>query len=269
MAAAATNARVRDSLSIMNGTDGIVYCCCGSMLLATTGQKPVRRDHEENGKSKQETSSDRTPYAPAGWCRWDGGANRKWAQRRDIFAADPSENAAADSIVAFLRGRGIWSGRSEGRTYYQINEPMLMSRFERFVTAPTREYLRIEVQEQTRPTGGDGSEFLSRPDLIERLVRTDRWLAENPNAVGRQTIEQRYRRYLSAYLSGWDNTSVFNDRTRVLDARARVSYQQYVARYPSTTSGRLVAEYLALLRANGYRRTAAVTEFLSKRVFLH
>jgi len=96
---------------------------------------------------------------------------------------DPRENAAADTIITFLRGRGIWSGRSEGRTYYAISEPMLLSRFGRFATEPTREYLRIEVQEQTRRTLDDGSVVIPRAELPERLARVDGWLAQYPESL--------------------------------------------------------------------------------------
>jgi hypothetical protein len=81
-------------------------------------------------------------------------------------------------------------------------------------------------------------------------------------------LQFRDRQYLSAFLSGGDGAGVFDYRTRVLDPRARVSYQQYVARSGTTTSGKLVAESLTVLKANGYRRTAAVNVFLRSRVFL-
>jgi hypothetical protein len=78
-------------------------------------------------------------------------------------------------------------------------------------------------------------------------------------------IEYRRGWYLRAYLTGWDNTNVFDWRTRVLKPDVRRSFERFVRVHASTRSAAVVREYLDLLARTGYRRTAAVDDFLRNR----
>jgi len=181
--------------------------------------------------------------------------NTAYPHRRTLFRALPTarELAIADSLARRLNERGIWVYLAEGDAYVAVSEPTLFRRLGRFLTEPMREYQRILMDEQAWPTADDASLMISWDKLGERLASTDRFLAAHPGAVARDGVKGLYDRYLSLYLLGTDNTKAFDRRTRVLEFDVHRSYERYVVDHGSTTSGKVVRDYLDLLRRNQFR----------------
>jgi hypothetical protein len=198
---------------------------------------------------------------------WPEGA-RGWQranyQRRLGLPLDPIDNATADSVIGFLKARGIWAARGEGRTYFSVSEPALLTSLGRFLTPPMQEYLGLLALEQANPTGADASLLISWDELAERVARTDRFPALYPDAVARDLVRVQHLGYLRWYLRGADNTEVFRRGTRELEAHVRENYERYAATHGSMPSGQLVRAYLEVLRANNYRDGLPVVEFLRK-----
>ena len=174
-------------------------------------------------------------------------------------APDPT---VADSIRRFLLNHGIWSYMAEGDGYFDLSLTQLTNTASRFVTDAAREALRIETLEQISPTGGDAAVGIPWDSLGDRLAATDRFLVAFPNARSRATIQNRRVWYLRAFLTGWDNTAVFDRATRALNLEVRRSFERFLAVHDSTASARVVRAYLELLAKTRYRRTPQVDEFL-------
>ena len=190
------------------------------------------------------------------------GDRRRRGQALHGLAVDPIDTVTADSIVRFLDSRGIRSVVGEGQLYYKMDERTLLQRFGPFVTPPMHAYLRMEAAEQTAPIGADGSIGISWDSLAQRLSAADRLLAEHPDVAAAGQVEERVRWYLRAFLSGWDNTSVFESRSRLLKPDARKRFEEYVRAKGSTATGRAVGEYLEVLESTGYRWADPVRHFL-------
>jgi hypothetical protein len=171
----------------------------------------------------------------------------------------------ADSVHRLLNAHGIWSYPAEGDTYFDLSLTRLSAVVGPFVTESTREYLRIETLEQLSPTGGDAAVGIPWDSLGNRLASTDRFLATFPDAPTRISIQDRRVWYLRAFLTGWDNTSVFAHDSHQLRPEVRASYQRYLTANGSTASADIVRAFLQLLAENQYKRTPAVTDFLRNR----
>jgi hypothetical protein len=128
-----------------------------------------------------------------------------------------------------------------------------------------REFLRLEVLEQSKPVGNDASIVVTWDQISERLAATDRLLTANPDIVTHRELADNYRRYLGLYLAGNDNMTTFQRRTRVLDPDVRHSYDRYLAEHASTRSAQVVREFLALLVTTGYRPLPSVVSFIKER----
>jgi hypothetical protein len=183
------------------------------------------------------------------------------AQQRPLDA-DPVQIALADSVVTFLAAHGIWSYRAEGDTYFVASEAAVLEWFGRFVTGPVREFLSLSAREQRAPTAEDGGIRITPDELAARLAAADRFLAEHPGAAAHDLVERWYRRYLAVYVAGLPNTPAFDWRSGVLAPELRRSYEQYVSEHGGTASGNVVAEYLTLLEASGYRRQPPVDAYI-------
>lgn len=172
--------------------------------------------------------------------------------------------AKADSIVLFLDARGVWTGRGEGSAYFSLSDGALVRRFGRFISPVAREHLEITSTEQRQPSFDDASLMITWDQLGDRLARTDRFLSENWTAAGSREIASYFDFYLSRYLRGSENTKAFDYRSRRMPPEVRRSYQRYVTEYGSSASGSIIRRYLAVLRANGWRDTAAVRRFAAQ-----
>jgi hypothetical protein len=190
---------------------------------------------------------------------------RREQLRRGVAVDSLAAAVAAAEIRLFLLQHGVWSAQGEGRTYLQPHWNRVLLAASPSITPSAREYLRMSVREQTTPTGGDGGVGIPWDSLALRLSDADRILAAYPDAVVGVLVSERRIWYLRAYLTGWDNTPVFGLGNRTLRPEVLQSYERYVATHGATVSGRVVAEYLDVVRASGYQRTAAVLEFLRER----
>lgn len=198
---------------------------------------------------------------------WPNGARGQQYQRAQESAGEfrPPDPLVADSIRRFLLDQGIWPEEEEGHGYFTLSLARLASVASPFITGAAREALRIQVVEQVARTGSDASVGIPWDSLGERLAATDRFLVDFPDSRAGATVEKYRLRYLRAYLTGWENTSVFDRRTRVLRPEVRRSFERFVDAHGTTVSGQVVRTYLDLLAKAEYRRTAEIVEFLRLR----
>jgi hypothetical protein len=195
---------------------------------------------------------------------------RRREQKRQGLPVDPIDTVTADSIIRFLESRGVSTQMGEGQAYFEVSERHLLHGLGSFVTEPMRAYLRMEVMEQTIPTGGDGGVGISWDSLADRLEAADRLLASHRDIVVASQVQERIRWYLGAFLSGWDNTSVFVGRSRQLKPDVRTVYEWYAETHRAMATGKVVREYLELLESTGFRDGDSVRAFrrgIEKRPF--
>jgi hypothetical protein len=182
-----------------------------------------------------------------------------------LFRARIADADVRDSASAFLLSHGIWSYEAEGDRYFVLSLARLAAVASPFITDAAREALRIELREQVSPTGGDAAVGIPWDSLGDRLAATDLFLATFPHAAARAAISERRVWYLRAFLTGWENTSVFEYRTKVLRPEIRRSFERFAKAHQTTASGQIVRAYLDFLATTGYRRTPQVNEFLRTR----
>jgi hypothetical protein len=157
---------------------------------------------------------------------------------------------------------GIWSYMAEGDGYFDLSLARLLSIASPFVTESAREALRLHALEQESPFADDAAVGIPWDSLGDRIAATDRFLVAFPNARARANIEGLRGSYLLGFLTGFDNTNVFDRTTRTLDPAIRRSYEHFLAVHDSTATARVVRSYLDVLAKTRYSLTPAVEEFL-------
>jgi len=158
---------------------------------------------------------------------------------------------------------GVWLEIGEGEADPVMSDSASRGTVGRFLTRPMRALLDIRVKEQLEPIGGDGEISVPLDEIGRRIAATDLVRAMATQFAGSEELERRRRVYLNAFLDGWPNSPAFGD-DGVLGADVRSSLERFHATYSRTDSGRIVGEYLALLRAANWRRTAAVDALIQR-----
>ena len=182
------------------------------------------------------------------------------------YGVPPRHPVVADSLMRLFRQFGIRSYPAEGVAYFVPADDVLLARMGAFITEPMREYLRIEILEYRRPLGYDGSRAVPLDEISDRLAATDRLLMNHPDTPVRAALTDHYRRYLGYYMTGGHNTPFFEARRSwVIDSAVRRAYARHLSRHGSTTSAQVIAEYLTLLEASGFRPSAPVVAFIEEK----
>jgi hypothetical protein len=173
----------------------------------------------------------------------------------------PPDFAVADSLTRFLDARGIWAFRDEGATYYSLSEETMLRIFGPYVREGMRAYMRLEALEQTRPAVVDAAFRISLDDVADRLAVADSVTDRFRGTIAWQQIDWRRAAYLSLLVNGTDNSPAFHANSHELRAEFRAALERVANRKGVEISGKVVREYLTLLRASGFKETPAVTEF--------
>ena len=183
---------------------------------------------------------------------WSNEAKRQRAEQR------------ADTLVAHLASRGIWARTSEGMVSYAPADSTLLSWLGRFLPASTKEFLLAAARDQSTPIAEDAALTISYDELEARLLRAEQFLETYPASAARLEVLRNYQQLLAAYFAGIDNSPIFNMTTRRLLPEMQRRFERFAQQHAATRSGQAMAEYLKLLRANRFARTAAVEEFHRK-----
>ena len=197
---------------------------------------------------------------PQGW--------RGYQLRRSLVAAgmplpdSAAAEARADSLVATLRRHGVWTWRAEGDAYLALSESWLLDGIAPLLTTGTRTFLSLMAVEQETPAAEDASIQVGWDGLAERLAAMDGLIAAHPGAPFLPEAVRARGWYRGLYLRGTDNTPAFGRRTGTLDPVVRASFEDFIVRHGHLPVAAEVREYVSLLRAEGWRRTAAVTAYL-------
>jgi predicted neuraminidase len=176
----------------------------------------------------------------------------------------PPDFAVADSLTRFLDARGVWAFRDEGATYYATSERAMLRAFGPYVREGLRSYLRLEAQEQARPAAADAALAISLDELADRLVAADSVADRFRGTIAWQQIDWRRAAYLSLMINGTDNSPAFTRNSKELRPEFRAALERLANRRGVAISGRVVRDYLALLRTAEFKDTPEVAEFRQK-----
>ena len=137
----------------------------------------------------------------------------------------------------------------------------MLRMFGPYVREGLRTYMRLETLEQTRPSAVDAALAISLDEVADRLAVADSVADRFRGTIAWQQIDWRRAAYLSLMINGTDNSPAFHTNSQELRAEFRAALERLDNRRGVAISGKVVRDYLTLLRANGFRDVSAVTEF--------
>jgi hypothetical protein len=172
------------------------------------------------------------------------------------------DSASADSLRRFLAVRGLRAEFSEGSAYAAENTAAMGPLFERYLSPAMRSFLSIRRAEEDEGYSEDAGLRISWDQLAERIAGWERFVDANPGFLLAGEGRYRYDSYLAVYLTGMDNSRVFEYPRETLDPRVRASYERFLTRHAESGTARIVRGYLDVLGRNGWRAEPDVVAFL-------
>src|SRR6266571_893116 len=167
---------------------------------------------------------------------WDDAPFQNWLM---------SSAAGSDSAEHFFGTRGFRLTWSEGSAYPTANTSVLVRTCKPFLSTALGEFLTLREHDEAQGFSDDAALQVPWDSVGERVVAWERLLNAHPVFVSRAEAEEWYNLYLSTYLTGMDNSPVFED---TLVPAVHASYERFLRRHADTRAAHLVRAYLDILR---------------------
>jgi hypothetical protein len=178
-----------------------------------------------------------------------------------ISATPIRDDKAEESLRKTLGLHGIDLYFSEGDFYADVSNDYLLRSFGSALTPAMKEYLGLRKAEQMEGFSEDAGLTISWDKVSDRVVAWEKFLAAYPDFVWYGTASDWYSTYLRTYMTGMDNSRVFDDEN-VLFTEVNNSYQRFIQLYNGTKSAALLKDYYEVLKANGFHDGRPIKDFL-------
>ena len=178
------------------------------------------------------------------------------------------EQPEAKKLTTEMAAHGIGLTYRDGDFYLEPDPAFIYSHLNGVLTSSSRNYLQIKT-ELAKTIQSDKNQPLSVPDSLARQVAVwEDFLVRNPGYVMKDEIQAQYIDVLAAYLSGTEQTPLFDPDTKLLNPDFKNSYLHYVEIFPSRESALTVKKFYELLAAKGFKYDETVDSFLTEVNFI-
>ena len=178
------------------------------------------------------------------------------------------EQPEAKKLTEEMAAHGISLTYRDGDFYLEPNSSFIYDRLGSALTSSSRNYLQIKTN-LAKGMFDDKNQPLSVPDSLARQVAVwEDFLVRNPGYVMKDEIQAQYIDVLAAYLSGTEQTPLFDPDTKLLNPDFKSSYLHYVESHPTRESAQTVKKFYELLAAKGFKYDETVDSFLTEVNFI-
>jgi hypothetical protein len=162
-------------------------------------------------------------------------------------AQDYRPDEATQARVRLLAQAGIEPySVGEGYTELQLKPNFYQNLFgQQYLPADYQTYVNINAHEDSSLFQADAGIIVPWSEAARRVQDWDNFCTKYPGSKLIEQAQKNYTYYMDCFLLGEDNTRTVEDGQLVQEVKE--AFEQYVAEYPNTRGGKLVAEFLQLL----------------------
>jgi hypothetical protein len=170
-------------------------------------------------------------------------------------------------LKSMLSSYGLLLDSSSNTYFLEPRNEYLVQKFGRELSPAYREYLTIGGNEQHERFSSRGTILIPTDSLTSRIMEWENFIVSNPRFLLIKLAQDKYARYLGAFLAGMENSRIFDPQTNLLNEGSRTSFESFILKHPESRSAKLVQEYLNLLSLTNFGYTEKVDSFLLEKVF--
>ncbi|MGD9156673.1 MAG: hypothetical protein PVG90_14420 [Bacillota bacterium] len=145
--------------------------------------------------------------------------------------------------------------------YLKIKYAAINKEITRYAPQPVADYFRIVNRSQN--ISAARALKITPNELAKRIGEAENFLKNNGGFAKKDAIVAIYRKNLGVYLLGTAKTPAFT--ANKIKKNFLKSYQKTAAKYKKLPFGRIVTEYLILLKQNKYQKTKPVEDFIKAK----
>jgi hypothetical protein len=175
--------------------------------------------------------------------------------------AEPEKRA----IDLSLSKAGWLLRESEGMYYIGEAGGWYEEKFDAILTARYRDYLIIKTKEIQEGFAEDAGLLISWEQLRERISVWEQYLKNHPNFIESPEIENYLNLYIRTFLTGMDNSRIYDFNNRQLRTDVKTAYEKYISDNKGSQYYNLVKDYYEMLKNNGFTVPESINEFVKNK----
>jgi hypothetical protein len=192
--------------------------------------------------------------------------NEVLSQSELIAQALAEERPQVEELEFFrkkISDNGMVFLQSEGTFYIDEHHNYLFNAFSQYVSVPVNKLLELRRDEMRKGFSEDAALLISFEEVGERVRNWEQLLEQNPTLKLQEEAKNYYNLYLSTFLTGLDNSPVFDRGTNKLLPEAKQAFEDYIKKYGESPGGKIVGGYYTILQQNNFLRSADLDNFLN------
>ena len=185
----------------------------------------------------------------------------------DLFRTK-EDQPEAQKLVQMLEYHGINLFFRDGDLYLEPDQNFIYSRLHGVLSRSGDTYLKTKIT-LSRGFSEANMQPVSPPDSLARqIIAWEDFIRQHPGFLLTDEIQIQYIDAFTTYLSGNDQSLLFDQSTKMLNPLYQASYIHFIECYPGRESTKIVAKFYELLTAKGYKYDEELDNFLSEVNFI-
>ncbi|WZL72562.1 hypothetical protein QBE52_16070 [Clostridiaceae bacterium 35-E11] len=143
--------------------------------------------------------------------------------------------------------------------YYPMMDYSIYKKYAGYLSEAMKDYIDLMAMESDKLMARDAGLSISWDELAERALKVEAFLVTYPNTPMEKTVVQRYKSYLGTYMTGLDNTPIFDWNAYIQSNIYKVSeeildkYHKTIDANKNTITAKTMEKYIELLEKNDFQ----------------
>lgn len=134
--------------------------------------------------------------------------------------------------------------------------------FSKYVNEELKTYIEIMALRYNNPAAVDASLILPPDEIAQRILQMESYIRSYDNEQRKEVITSMYEGYLMVYMSGSENTPIFDADTGAIFGDKFKIFEDAAAKDKDTIFGRILGRYVELLKHENFVNTEKVQDFI-------
>jgi hypothetical protein len=147
-------------------------------------------------------------------------------------------------------------------TFMVIVDYDALKTFNEYIEDELKTYIDIMSLMYSDPVAIDASIMVNPEELEKRIIQMEDYIKNYDDPRRTEIMTSLYLGYMMVYMSGTDNTPIFNYDTGTMNAEMFKTFEKAAATYKDTIFGKVMSKYVAILKQESFTNTEKVQDFI-------
>jgi hypothetical protein len=174
------------------------------------------------------------------------------------------EDSEVREFLGLLNDCGLDLFSAEGNFYVDVQPDFFYETFKNNSSPSFKTFIELRNRDLKNAFSENAMLLISFNNLADRIYNWDKYLNDYPDTKLINEANYFLKIYLETYLSGMDNTRLFDRESRILVPEVKQSYESYIKNHADTKSGMIIQEYYEILKRNQFEYSDSMDYILTK-----